>query len=56
MAAMLGIEDIEAYLNEKVAEANKGEKPEKEIVKLIIRDTPFPKTTTGKIKRQKVTF
>ncbi|MBQ9851185.1 MAG: AMP-binding protein [Clostridia bacterium] len=55
-AAALGIEDIEAYLKEKIKEANKGEKVEREIASLKIRETPFPKTTTGKIKRKAVTY
>lgn len=55
-AAATGIEDIEAYLKEKIKEANKGEKPEREIAKLRLRETPFPKTTTNKIKRNHVTY
>ncbi len=55
-AAAVGIEDIEAYLKEKVKEANKGEKPEREIAKLRLRETPFPKTSTGKIRRNNVNF
>lgn len=55
-AAMAGITDIEAYLKVKIKEANKGEKPEKEIAKLRLREIPFPKTTTNKIKRNNVQF
>ena len=55
-AALMGIEDIEAYLNEKIKEANVGEKPEREIASLRIRETPFSKTTTGKIKRKYVKY
>lgn len=55
-AEAMGIENIEEYLNEKVKEANAGEKVEREIQILRIRETPFPKTTTGKIKRKTVTF
>ena len=55
-AETLGIEDIEAYLNEKIKEANQGERVEREIYALRLRETPFPRTTTGKIKRKKVTF
>ncbi|MBQ7956918.1 MAG: AMP-binding protein [Clostridia bacterium] len=55
-AALLGIEDVKAYLKEKIKEANKGEKSEKEIAKLRLRETPFPKTTTNKIKRDNVQF
>lgn len=55
-AAAMGIEDIEAYLNEKIKEVNKGEKAEREIAKLRLRETPFPKTTTNKIKRNNVTY
>ncbi|MGN0573537.1 MAG: AMP-binding protein [Acutalibacteraceae bacterium] len=55
-AAMMGIDDIEAYLNEKVKEANAGEKPEKEIAMLRLRETPFPKTSTNKIKRNHTEF
>lgn len=55
-AAAVGIENIEEYLNQKIKEANVGEKPEKEIAHLYIRETPFPKTTTGKIKRNAVTY
>lgn len=55
-AAMMGIEDIEAYLNEKIKEANSGEKPEREIAVLRIRETPFPKTSSNKIKRNYVKF
>lgn len=55
-AAMMGIEDIEAYLNEKIKEANIGEKPEREIASLRIRETPFPKTSSNKIKRNNVNF
>lgn len=55
-AAAMGIEDVETYLNEKIKEANKGEKPEREITKLRIRETPFPKTSSNKIKRNYVKF
>ena len=55
-AQLLGIEDVKKYLKGKVREANEGEKPEREITKLLLRETPFPKTTTGKIKRGSVTF
>ena len=55
-AKAAGIEDIKAYLEEKVAQANKGEKSEREIAALKIRETPFPKTTTGKIKRNLVKY
>ncbi len=55
-AAMAGITDVEAYLKVKIKEANKGEKPEKEIAKLRLREIPFPKTTTNKIKRNNVQF
>ena len=55
-AASAGIEDIRAYLEEKIAQANRGEKTEREIAALIIRETPFPKTTTGKIKRANITY
>ncbi len=55
-AAAMGIEDIETYLNEKIKEANKGEKTEREITKLRIRETPFPKTSSNKIKRNNVKF
>ncbi|MBR2868103.1 MAG: AMP-binding protein [Clostridia bacterium] len=54
--AALEIENLEEYLQKKVDEANKGEKTEREIAILKIRETPFPKTSTGKIKRTKVTF
>ncbi len=52
----LDIPDLQAYYDEKVREANKGEKPEREISRIRIRDIPFPKTTTGKIKRKNITF
>ena len=55
-AAMMGIDDIEAYLKERIKEANAGEKPEKEITMLRLRETPFPKTTTNKIKRDPVKY
>lgn len=55
-AAAAGIEDIKAYLEAAIAQANKGEKAEREIAKLKLRETPFPKTTTGKIKRASVTY
>ena len=55
-AAIMGIEDIEAYLNEKIKEANIGEKTEREIASLRIRETPFPKTSSNKIKRNNVNF
>ena len=55
-AAALGIENIEEYLNEKIKEANKGERVEREISVLRLRETPFPKTTTGKIKRSAIKF
>lgn len=50
------IDDLQAYYDEKVREANKGERAEREIACIRIRETPFPKTTTGKIKRKSVTF
>ncbi len=56
LAEALGITDVEGYLQQKIDEANIGEKPEREIAYLKLRETPFPKTTTGKIKRQTVTF
>ena len=55
-AAALGIENVEEYLLQKIKEANKGEKAEREIASLKLRETPFPKTTTGKIKRKTVTY
>lgn len=55
-ASATGIEDVEAYLNEKIKEANIGEKTEREIAKLRLRETPFPKTTTNKIKRNHVKY
>lgn len=55
-AAAAGIDDIKAYLEEKVAQANKGERTEREIAALYVRETPFPKTTTGKIKRSDVIY
>ena len=55
-AAAMGIENIEEYLKQKVEEANRGEKPEREIAKLRLRETPFPKTTTNKIKRNYVKY
>lgn len=55
-AAALGIENVEEYLLEKIKEANKGEKVEREIASLKLRETPFPKTTTGKIKRKTITY
>lgn len=54
--AVAGIEDVQAYLDAKLAEANKGERAEREIALIRIRETPFPKTTTGKIKRKSVTY
>ena len=54
--AAMGIEDVEAYLNEKIREANVGEKPEREITALRIRETPFPKTSSNKIKRNYVKY
>lgn len=56
LAAAMGIENIKAYLKEKIKEANIGEKPEREIAKLRLREIPFPKTTTGKIKRKYVKY
>ncbi len=53
---IMGIENIEEYLKEKVKCANKGEKTDREIAVLKIRETPFPKTTTGKIKRNTVIY
>ncbi len=55
-AEAAGIENIEEYLQAKVKQANMGEKTEREIASLRIRETPFPKTTTGKIKRKTVTY
>ncbi len=55
-AEAMGIENTEEYLKLKVKQANKGEKTEREIAALRLRETPFPKTTTGKIKRNTVTF
>ena len=48
MVAALGIENLEEYLQ--------GVKPEMEIAYLRIREVPFPKTSTGKIRRQTVTY
>ena len=56
MVAALGIENLEEYLQGKIDEANKGVKPEMEIAYLRIREVPFPKTSTGKIRRQTVTY
>ncbi len=55
-AKATGVHDIKSYLKAKVREANIGEKTEREISKLRIRETPFPKTTTGKIKRAIVNY
>lgn len=55
-AKAVGVEDIEAYLNEKIEEANRGEKPEREIAALRMREIPFPKTSTGKIKRTNIVY
>lgn len=55
-AEAIGIGDIKAYLKEKIKEANRGEKPEREIAKLRLRETPFPKTSTNKIKREYVKY
>ena len=55
-AKTAGIENIEEYLLGKVREANKGEKSYREISALHIRTTPFPKTTTGKIKRNNIRY
>ena len=55
-ADTMGITDIESYLAEKIAIANEGETPEREIADLRIKDTPFPKTSTGKIKRKYVNY
>ncbi|MBQ7100272.1 MAG: AMP-binding protein [Clostridia bacterium] len=55
-AKSVGIENIEEYLLEKVREANRGEKSYREISALHLRTTPFPKTTTGKIKRNNIRY
>ena len=55
-AALSGITDVEAYLKMKIKEANKGEKPEKEIAKLRLREITFPITTSNKIRRNNVHF
>ncbi len=55
-AQAAGIESLEEYLNAKVKEANKGEKTEREISAIRIREAPFPKTTTGKIKRNMIFY
>ena len=55
-AKAAGIENIEEYLQEKVRLANKGEKSYREIAALRLRTTPFPKTTTGKIKRNHIKY
>ena len=55
-AKATGIENIEEYLQEKVNQANKGEKSYREIAALRLRTTPFPKTSTGKIKRNHIKY
>ena len=51
-----GIEDVRSFISDLIRKANEGEKPEREIADFCLRDTPFPKTTTGKIKRDIVSY
>ena len=51
-----GIEDVRGFISDLIRKANEGEKPEREIADFCLRDTPFPKTTTGKIKRDIVSY
>ena len=49
--ADLSIKDTQKYFEEYVAEFNKTQPMYKNINKVILRDTEFPKTTSMKIKR-----
>lgn len=51
-----GIKDVEAYLWEKIKRENLDAKPEREISALRVREKPFPKTSTGKIKRSRTIY
>ncbi len=55
-ADVMGITNIEEVLKEMVKKANTGERTEREISALKIRETAFPKTTTGKLKRSIITY
>ncbi len=49
--AELSIEDAKKYFEEYIAEFNKTQPMYKNINKVVLRDTEFPKTTSMKIKR-----
>lgn len=51
-----GIEDIRSSLEMLIHKANENANAYTEIGALKIRETPFPKTASGKIKRNIVTF
>ncbi|MBQ9507221.1 MAG: acyl--CoA ligase [Clostridia bacterium] len=50
-AAAQGVTDVAAALEALVDKVNLNALPSHTIAKLIVRDTPIPKTSTGKIKR-----
>lgn len=49
-----GITDAETYFNEKINGINRKLPVYKQIRAISLRDTPFPKTTTKKIKRHEI--
>ena len=53
-ASAAGIDDIKGYLEAKAEQLNESEPEERRIAEIRLRDKPFEKTTTGKIKRTAV--
>lgn len=53
-ASAAGIDDIKGYLESKAEQLNESEPEERRIAEIRLRDKPFEKTTTGKIKRTAV--
>ena len=52
----MGITDIPAEIGKIVDRVNSGLNTDRHIHSFVIRETPFPRTSTGKIKRIQVNF
>ena len=56
LAATMGVTDIPAELTKIVDRINASVNTDRQIHSFVVRDTPFPRTSTGKIKRAQFNF
>ena len=56
LAATMGITDIPAEISKIVDRVNASVNTDRHIHSFVIRETPFPRTSTGKIKRAQFNF